>query len=560
MGQSIKPKRTDLLAAERGYLRPKSSGPAVSFALVYPNSYHIGMSSLGFQLAYRALNEHPRGVAERFFLDTFEQGSIESGTPLSAFDVVAFSASFEMDEPHVLHMLERSGIPIEAHDRDPARGYPLVAMGGVLVSVNRLPLYPFIDLFLHGDAEVLLPGLVDALSARLVSGVGGSRARRGGSRAGSRNGWLEAAEGLPGVEVTLSAQAALRGERFEIGEVGSGAVTTPSPKPPAAERLQTLGGFSGVTQILTPHTEFSDMALIDLARGCPHHCTFCWIGHNSPPFRERPVGDVIEAAAGLAAMTNRFGLVSSAVGAHPGIDEICREFARRGYEVSYSSLRVEEVTPTMLEVLVAGGRKAITIAPEAGSVRVRRLLGKRISDDQIVEVVERALTLGAQNIKLYYMIGIPSETEDEALEIIPFTQRIRSAMNAINRPRGVAGTLGVNLGVFVPKPNLPLNHIEPVPRASVKRRLRKVVQGLGRIPNTRVNASSPDFALAQSVLSMGGIEASAYLGLLAGNGGDWRAANREWARGLEAHIDSHARLSRIKSERVRRDSGERLVS
>ncbi len=129
--------------------------------------------------------------------------------------------------------------------------------------------------------------------------------------------------------------------------------------------LTELENFPGATQILTPHTEFSDMVLVDLGRGCPHHCTFCWIGHNTPPYRARKIDDIFAAIERWIPYTDRFGLVSSAVGAHPQIDDVCRWIMERGLKVSYSSLRVEEVTPTMLEALARGGQKTITIAPEA---------------------------------------------------------------------------------------------------------------------------------------------------------------------------------------------------
>ena len=165
----------------------------------------------------------------------------------------------------------------------------------------------------------------------------------------------------------------------------------------------------------------------------------------------------------MARWTDRFGLVASAVGAHPQIDAICEALLARGLKISYSSLRVEEVTPTMLRALAASGQKSATIAPEAGSLRVRRLLGKRLSDEQIFAAAEQVFGLGLESLKLYFMIGVPTETEEEALEIAPFVEQIREIMLRWARPRGRIGSLGINLGIYVPKPGLPLNKLEALP-------------------------------------------------------------------------------------------------
>jgi radical SAM superfamily enzyme YgiQ (UPF0313 family) len=225
----------------------------------------------------------------------------------------------------------------------------------------------------------------------------------------------------------------------------------------------------------------------------------------------------------------------------------------RNLRVSYSSLRVEEVTPTMLEALHRGGQKTMTIAPEAGNTRVRRLLGKRITDDEILEVVERAMSLGTENVKLYYMIGIPSETDDEAMDIVGFSERIRRVMLKWGRSRGRMGYLGFNLGVFVPKPNIPLNHIEPVAPGVVKARLKRVVKALQRLPNTRLAVSSPDLAAAQAVLSVGGIEAARYVRIVHQLGGDWREANRLWRRQGAMMFQSRLSQSRLQARMLRPD-------
>ncbi|MEN6625640.1 MAG: radical SAM protein [Candidatus Sumerlaeia bacterium] len=510
------PDRRALLAAERG---PGCiGGGPIRVALVYPNSYHIGMSSLGFQLTMQAIGNWG-ARAERFFIDTFTQGSIETGAAASDFDVVAFSATYELDAPHVLDALEWSGLPLESRRRGP--GWPLVVMGGLLASVNRLPLYPFIDVFAHGDAERLVPGLLDLVARERAGELG-------------RRDVLEALGEQPGLEVTAGAREAagleVPAELTPLVDLldRDGEAQLPRPPAPRLAFLDPLDGSPCASSIITPHTEFAEMGLIDLARGCPHHCTFCWLGHHSPAYRVRPAEEVVAAAGRLMAHTDRLGLVASAVGAHPRIDLICEELMKRGAKISFSSLRVEDVTPAMLRALHASGQKSATIAPEAGSVRVRRLLGKPISDDQVLAVAEEIFGLGIESLKMYFMIGVPTETDDEALEIAAFVEKVRAVQLKWARPRGRMGSLGINLGLFVPKPGLPLLKLEPVPLARKKKRLARVARALERIPNTRVAASSPELARSQEILSMGGAEAARYVMAARQSNLDWRAANREY--------------------------------
>ena len=524
--------RSQLLAAEHGP-GVASTDDELRVALIYPNNYHVGMSSLGFQIAWQLINDTPGVRAERFFHDTIGQGSIETGLAPGQFDVIALSGAYEMDDPNILDILEAAGLPLTAHERRDGQ-WPLVLMGGVLVSVNRLPLYPFIDVFCHGEAESILPGLTRTLL----------EARRAGL---SRAETLASIATLPGLEVTAGARLGaglppapgqeelserLARSGANMAEYLPGDPTPwPTPPPPARALMTMLEGDAPAsTRLLTPHTEFANMGLIDLARGCPNHCTFCWIGHNAPAYRVRPLEAVLRHARELERFTHRIGLVASAVGAHPQIDEICEGLLARGMKISYSSLRMEEVTPTMIRTLAAGGQKSVTIAPEAGDLRVRRLLGKRISDERIFEIVEQVFGLGAESLKMYFMVGVPTETDAEALEIAAFTEKIRAIMLRWARGRGRIGEIAINLGVFVPKPRLPLNHLEPVPLAAVKKRLGKVVRALHRIPNVRVNASSPDLARAQSVLSVGGIGAAAYLHIVRQCDGNWREAGRLWER------------------------------
>ena len=484
---------------ERGEI-PAVPEAAPRVALVYPNLYSVGMSSLGYQSVLASMRREGLG-AERFFAET-PLVSVDSETPIHRFDIIAFSVAFESDWLNVLRILQLSGVPLKAEERGPR--HPMVVAGGVCVGVNRSPVWPFVDLFVHGEGQAVIPALAEEL-------------RREGQ---DRRELLLRLSKLRGVEVTSGAARAYGLDELDVDVV---------PDPPKWEYVEDLDDDPCVTPIITPHAEFSDMALLDLARGCPNHCTFCWIGHNAPPFRVSSRERIAGMTDFAMAHTKRLGLISSAVGAHPEIDAICDDLRGRGARISYSSLRVEEATPTMLRALAESGQKSVTIAPEAGSDRVRRLLGKRLSDERILEFVDQALAIGMRSVKLYFMTGVPTETEDEADEIVGLCGKVRERMLAAGKTSGRIGTLTINLGLFVPKPNTPLMRIEgDLDFRVVSKRLKRLAKALRRIPNTRVMASSPELSGAQGILSAGGAESVDFLLDVLANDGDWRGAFRRF--------------------------------
>jgi len=475
-----------------------AAGPRVAF--VYPNAYSVGMASLGYQAALQCMRR--AGLAAERFFSYSAPVSWDSLAPAGRFDVLAFSIAFELDWLNILRFLRDAGIPLLARER--GERDPIVLAGGVCVAMNRAPAWPFLDAFVHGEAEALAPAL--------------ARALRAGER--RRGAMLERLAGLAHVETT--AHAAFDAESTESAAL---------PDPPPWAWIESLDDAPCVSSVATPESEFGDMALLDLGRGCPNHCTFCWIGHNAPPYRPSSL-ERIERMADLALpLSDRLGLVSSAVGAHPEIDEICRRLLKRGARLSYSSLRIEETTATMLEALAQSGQKSLTIAPEAGSARLRRLLGKPFGDDAVLDIVDRALSLGMASFKLYFMTGLPTETEDESDEIARLVEKVRLRMVSAGKKSGAMGSISVNLGLFTPKPGTPLPRLaNALDFAARARRLKRIERLLRRIPNTRIAASSPPLSGAQSILSLGGSETSRFLfDALDGSGG-WRGAFQRWIR------------------------------
>jgi radical SAM superfamily enzyme YgiQ (UPF0313 family) len=511
----------DLLREETGDLATGEGRLRV--AVVSPNSYSVGMASLGFHLVRQWIRETGSARVERAFAGVGPAAgrSLETGTPLGDFHVLAFSVAFELDYLNVLDLLERAGIPLFASRR--GRGFPLVVAGGTAISINRHAIYPFCDLLVHGEGEDLVAPLVQVCH----------------EHAGDRPRLLDAARRIPGVEVTAGAWRAAGetfdgvpadlDERVERADL-AGDYELPAPRPALA---RDLAARDAASRIVTPRSELGRRVLVEIARGCPHHCTFCWLGHNCREFLPRSAASVIAmcdepcAAAGCESV----GLISAAVASHPEIDAICEGMLARGRQISFASLRAEEIRPSILEALVRSGQRSLTLAPEAGDERLRRLLGKQMTDDAFAETVDRTQRAGLADLKLYFMTGLPTETEPEALRIVSFVDRIRRVMLSHGRARGRLGALSVNLGVYVPKPNTPLARMATPDFAGVRRRVKRVMEGLAALPNVRAALASVDLAAAQRLLSMGGFETAVFLLKAHRSGGQWRSLVRRRMRG-----------------------------
>ncbi len=449
-------------------------------ALVYPNTYAVAMSSLGFQTLAGRVNRRPDAACERFFWRTGNRGpeiplSIENQRSLAEFPVVLFSIAFEMDYINVLDILNRASIPLRWRDR--REGDPIVVAGGKAPTMNRLPLYDFLDVVVHGDGEEAVDWLVDdAFSTDC-----------------HRDDFLVRLARRPG---------------FEIPPL---AADPPGQPPPSLSLADRLAEFPCHSTILTPNTELAMRGLIEISRGCPYKCTFCIMGYQPYRYRWRTPDEVVETARLFKPHTKRIGLVASAVGIHRDIEEICERLDAMDMELSYSSLRVEDVKPAMVRSLIRSGQRTLTIAPEAGNEPLRRRMRKNLSDERIEEFVAWCFELGMENLKLYYMIGIPGETDNDVLSIAAFTRRLHDIQVRAVRSRGRIGHLALNVGVYVPKPGTPLAEGGFCGVSEAKRRVRLLSRALGDIPNLKVHFESPREAAVQAVLSTGTRETGSLL-------------------------------------------------
>jgi len=469
----------------------KDPGGRRGMALVYPNAWRLGMANLGFHAVYRIANAEPDVLCERAFLPEEpgeEPRTVESGRPLRDFEVVAFSLSFEDDYVNVLDVLRRSGIPLRASDRD--ERFPLVVAGGIAVQINPEPVAPFFDLFLVGEGEELLPSFFTAL--RLLP----ARQPRGGV--------LRAMAQVPGTYVPSLYDVDYADTRQAEGRW----VTRFEPRDDAPARVRRLyvpdlRKVPTSRVVETPGAQFGDLFLTEVARGCLWGCRFCAAGFVQRPYREVDL-EVLrgEVRKGIA-MGLRVGLVGPDTSDYTGLDPLTCFIGEEGGTFSPSSLRVDAITPELAGRMAAGGERSITIAPEAGTDRMRKVVNKDFSDDRIIEAAENALSQGMRHVKLYFMCGLPTETDDDVRGMAHIALRIR---NEVMKPKAKAtgrmGRITLSVNPFVPKPWTPFQWA-PMHDAGCLAAKRRLLEKELRPHGIEVEFFSPREAYVQTLLSRG---------------------------------------------------------
>ena len=489
---------------ERGVIR-KSDAGRIRVALVYPNSYHVGMSNLGFQTVYRLFNDIDHVVCERAFLPEQDGGKIrrvltvESQKPIEDFDMIAFSISYENDAPGVLTILEAAGLPLPAAQRGAT--FPLVLAGGVFCFLNPEPLAPFIDAFLLGEAEALVSGFFQIYDPL----------------ADKQENLLAMARHVPGLYVP----AFYRPRYHEDGTLA--AVERLADVPVSVNRLivPDLSRLPTASTILTPDTTFDDTYLIEVSRGCPHGCRFCSAGYVYRPPRFRPLGLLDRQVDDGCALTDRIGLVGAAVSDLPNIRELCDKDRGREIRFSFSSLRADALDGPLIAALKKSRVKTATIAPDAGSERMRRVVNKGITEDHVVAAAETLVAAGIPNLKVYFMIGLPTETDEDVAAIVQLVKRIKHRFLKTSRGKGHIGEITVSLSSFVPKPFTPFQWAPMDEVKTLKTKIKMVKTGLKKTANVRVHADVPRWAYLQGVIARGDRRVADILSLAHENHGNW---------------------------------------
>ncbi|HZJ30234.1 MAG TPA: radical SAM protein [Vicinamibacterales bacterium] len=507
----------ELLSKEVGYVR-KPHGGRLRVALAFPNTYFVGMSNLGFQTVYKLFNEEDGIVCERFFLPPKSELAaqvaagaplltLESQTPVRDFDVVAFSVSFEWDYTNVLTLMRLAGIPLRADAR--THHDPLVLIGGAVTFVNPEPLALFADVIAAGEGEVLIPALLkafkeasdrDDLLRRLVA---------------ERGYYVPAFYDVEYArDGTISAFLPRQGTGAPATVKKAALKTTDAVDPPA-------------TTIFTPETELGSRFLVEVVRGCANLCRFCWAGYNYLPVRAFPKERILELAKRAKPYSNKAGLVSIALCDHPDVEEILTALVEMGYSISPASLRLDDLTPTILDLLRRSGERTITIAPETGSDRLRRVINKTVTNDEILNAAEMIFAAGFENLKLYYMIGLPTETDEDLVAIRDLTLQLRDIMMRHARPRGQVGRIVGSVNPLVPKPGTAYQWLPMTDDRVIERTIRRMRTLITDIDNVYFNIKSERHSFYQALLSLGDRRVAPAIEAAERNGGNWRAAVAE---------------------------------
>ena len=510
MRHAIRERARARLAEERLLFRPAGGGD-VSVCLVYPNTYPVAMANLGFQSVFEILSCHPRVRCERAYLpDADQRGhgvlSLESGLPLRDFEILAFSISFETDYQNVVDLLVAAGIPPLRSAR--AAG-PLLVCGGPATFLNPEPIADFFDVFLIGEGEEMIPDFLARYVAARGSGAGRETV----------------------LDAVAEVEGAYRPDRYAIDYAPDGTIQSVAYRGPGSgvvkrRLVEDLDRFTTASKVLAPEAVFGDMYLLEASRGCAWGCRFCAAGYMYRPIRSRSP-ERLEAAAiaGLAAR-GTIGLVGAEMASVPGVAEIAERVSARGGRVSPSSLKADVISRRLAVALGRGRTQSVTVAPEAGSERMRRVINKNLTEPEILRAAEWLVGSGVQALKLYFMIGLPTETHEDVAAIVDLSERIRARVQVAGRVRRIA--LSVN--PFAPKPCTPFQWEPMADLRSLRSTIATLRREVGRLPGVALDVESPREAYYATLLSRGDRRVSRLLLAIHEAGGDWWRVIQEWRR------------------------------
>lgn len=522
------PVSSNLLDLESGTYLKKWTG-RLPVALLYPNSYEVGVSSLGFQLVYSLLNEHDELVCERFFLPAASNAplrSFESGRPLADFPFLFYSVSFEHDYLNLARLLLAGGVPLFGKERSArpigAAG-PLVIGGGVATFMNPEPLAPFTDLFLLGEAETLLPPLLPFLAEHL--------------------------EKTPRADLLFLLSQKLVGAYAPslhtpvYDQEGRQIDSLPREGLPARVKKATTLTLSKAahSQILSPAAEFSSLYLTELGRGCSRGCRFCAAGFIYRPPRLWDADAVIKGLEERSSAVNRVGLLGMEMAKREELESLSSYLLESGCSLSFSSLRADRISGPLLQLLGSSGLKSVAIAPDGASERLRRVINKNLTEEDLLLAAERLVDAGLYKLKLYLMIGLPTETMDDLQEMLELVKKIRERMLPRGRARGRLCEITLSVNCFAPKPWTPFQ-FHPfgggilavgeegdaaTALKSLKEKIDFLRNGLRLEANVRMNHDKPDNVLFQAVLARGDRHLAQVLATMAQRGLPWKQAMRK---------------------------------
>ena len=494
--------RKKLLSSERGTIRKKSFSLRV--ALGFPNSYQVGMANLGYQTIYRLLNQMEGVVCERFFARLFDEQldfsthpgvrTLESNLKLKSFDIIAFSVPFELDYINILKILRISNISLKSSQR--SAGDPLIIAGGVAITLNPETMASFFDCLLIGEAEGTLS---DFMRTCL----------RSGKRVISKEEMLLNLSKIKGVYVP---------QFYDIIYERGGEIKSKKTKVGVFKRIET--GKADVAKIQTfspissPYIHFKNSFLVEVGRGCARGCLFCAAGYIYRPCRFHDKNSILTQVETHVGDVRHVGLVGSLISDHPDLENLCSDLHQRGLEIGVSSFRVDKVSSNLLRILVKSGLKTLTVAPEVGSEKMWKVIKKNISGEDVFKSAGMAAEAGIDNLKLYFIIGLPFEEKQDIDGIVDLIRQIHEIYvepSKLKRKRfdSVKGgthrkrRLILSINPFVPKAHTPFQWSAMNTEKDLKSKMKRIETKVRNLKGVRLEKKSIRQAVLQGILSVG---------------------------------------------------------
>ena len=488
-------------------------------AIVYPNTYFVGMSNLGLHIIYEEINLRNDSVCERIFLpekkelEAYDKTktplmSVETQRPMHQFDVVAFDVTFEMDYFHIPLMLRHGRVPIMGKDR--TEFDPIVIAGGPCATFNPEPFADFIDAFIIGEGEGIVSRVLDIIRDGKMEGL-------------DRHAILRQLANISGVYVpSLYVPIYSDDGEFKGYDIAEGAPTT-------IKRHFEMLTSGGETVVATNYTEFGAMYIIEVARGCGRHCRFCMAGYCFRVPRVRPLEILKEGVDRAEKLGKKVGLMGAAISDYPEVDELVTYIRSKDMRYSCASLRADSLTQAVVDGLADSGQKTITIAPETGSERLRRVINKGISEEHLQNAATLSAKSGIQHMRLYIMIGLPTETDEDIEAIVGLADRTQAHMAEV----GCKGRLTLSINPFIPKPFTPFQWMAMDNQKTVEKKLQYIKKALQKNRRIEVLVESPKEAYIQGVLARGDRRLGAVLAACAADRGSKSFKSEMKAAGLD---------------------------